>query len=88
MHDFISYDVDNQTLEYLNKNPNCGQPGGSKSNNGNTNNNPDGKNEPSPVALRATIDCERDEIYIFSVSVVKKNFPKQQYFYKKTCLLF
>lgn len=31
--------------------------------------NPDGKNEPSPgYTLRATIDCERNEIYIFSVS--------------------
>ncbi|TMW44291.1 hypothetical protein DOY81_010628 [Sarcophaga bullata] len=68
MHDFISYDVDTQSLEYLTKYPNNGQGGGSNSDNGNSNNsnNTDGKIEPPPVALRATIDCERDEIYVFS----------------------
>lgn len=66
MHDFISYDVDTQSLEYLNKYHNNGQGG----DNGNSSNNTDEKIEPPPVALRATIDCERDEIYVFSVSVI------------------
>lgn len=52
--------------------------GGSSSSNGgggsSSANNPthssDGKNEPSPgYTLRATIDCERNEIYIFSVRI-------------------
>lgn len=70
MHDFISYDVDTQSLEYLNKDPNNGQGGGSNSENDNSSNKTDGKIAPPPVALRATIDCERDEIYVFSVSVI------------------
>ncbi|XP_013106897.1 muskelin [Stomoxys calcitrans] len=76
IHDFITYKVDSQSLEILNRNPSTGQAASSSVGNnatGNTggSNNPsnsaDGKNEPSPgYTLRATIDCERNEIYIFS----------------------
>lgn len=56
---------------------NSNSSGGSSSSNGggsSSANNPtqssDGKNEPSPgYTLRATIDCERNEIYIFSVRI-------------------
>lgn len=74
IHDFITYDVNTQTLEFLNRNANGGQTAGSAAGSASnascsaTKTNPDGKREPSPVALRATIDCERNEIYIFSVS--------------------
>ncbi|XP_037825080.1 muskelin isoform X1 [Lucilia sericata] len=72
IHDFITYDVDNQSLEFLNRNSNGGQTAGTITSaaaggsNANSATNNDGKSEPSPVALRATIDCERNEIYIFS----------------------
>ncbi|XP_017485402.1 PREDICTED: muskelin isoform X1 [Rhagoletis zephyria] len=65
--DFITYDVDTQAISVLNKDNNtCGGAGGSSvcshSSGGG-----DAKNEPSPgYTLRATIDCDRDEIYIFS----------------------
>lgn len=48
---------------------NGGGGGGSSSANNPTHSS-DGKNEPSPgYTLRATIDCERNEIYIFSVRI-------------------
>ncbi|XP_049309463.1 muskelin isoform X1 [Bactrocera dorsalis] len=64
--DFITYDVDTQSISVLNKNNNnCGGAGGSSV--CSHNNASDTKNEPSPgYTLRATIDCDRDEIYIFS----------------------
>ncbi|XP_073845147.1 muskelin 1 [Musca autumnalis] len=86
IHDFITYKVDTQTLEILNRHPNSsGQTNATGnnnassvssnssnsvsavSNNSNPTNSSDGKNEPSPgYTLRATIDCERNEIYVFS----------------------
>ncbi|XP_067630617.1 muskelin isoform X2 [Eurosta solidaginis] len=64
--DFITYDVDTQAISVLNKdNTVCGGAGGSSVCSHNTVS--DAKNEPSPgYTLRATIDCDRDEIYIFS----------------------
>lgn len=67
--DFITYDVDTQFISVLNTdNTTCGGAGGTG---GSSVCNhiifSDTKNEPSPgFTLRATIDCERDEIYIFS----------------------
>ncbi|XP_055919680.1 muskelin isoform X2 [Eupeodes corollae] len=51
IEEFISYDVDTQAISLLNKDNKCYE----------------NKNEPSAgYTLRATIDCDRDEIYIFS----------------------
>uniref|UniRef100_A0A1A9ZKV8 LisH domain-containing protein n=1 Tax=Glossina pallidipes TaxID=7398 RepID=A0A1A9ZKV8_GLOPL len=62
IHEFICYDVDTQVLEILNKNDNNYNNHGVNASMCN-----DGTNEPSPTyTLRATIDCERDEIYVFS----------------------
>lgn len=51
IEEFISYDVDTKAVNSLNKDNKCYE----------------NKNEPSPgYTLRATIDSDRDEIYIFS----------------------
>ncbi|KAH8375385.1 hypothetical protein KR200_002878 [Drosophila serrata] len=57
LDEFLSYDVDTQAISILNKeHPNHGTTAGNEA-----------KFEPSSgYTLRATIDCERDEIYIFS----------------------
>ncbi|XP_034135875.1 muskelin isoform X2 [Drosophila guanche] len=57
LDEFLSYDVDTQAISVLNKeHPNQGTTAGNEA-----------KFEPSSgYTLRATIDCERDEIYIFS----------------------
>ncbi|KAH8400886.1 hypothetical protein KR009_001632 [Drosophila setifemur] len=59
LDEFLSYDVDTQAISVLNKeHPHHGTTAGNEA-----------KFEPSSgYTLRATIDCERDEIYIFSVS--------------------
>ncbi|XP_001361411.1 muskelin isoform X1 [Drosophila pseudoobscura] len=57
LDEFLSYDVDTQAISVLNKeHPNQGTTAGNEA-----------KFEPSSgYTLRATIDCERDEIYVFS----------------------
>lgn len=53
--DFLSFDVDSQELAVVN----------------NDHSNGEGKNmPPSGFTQRATIDCERDEIYVLSVSSI------------------
>ncbi|KAH8299381.1 hypothetical protein KR044_000853 [Drosophila immigrans] len=57
LDELLTYDVDTQAISVLNKEPHQGNTSTSEA-----------KFEPSSgYTLRATIDCERDEIYIFSV---------------------
>ncbi|XP_053966512.1 muskelin isoform X1 [Anastrepha ludens] len=63
IEDFIAYDVDTQAISVLNNT--CGGAAGSRACKHHSSS--DAANEPSPgYTLRATIDCDRDEIYIFS----------------------
>lgn len=77
MYDFLSYDVDTQILEVLNK----GDAARRRSESSNSSNTVVWSEElltksvfsseppPPSYTLRATIDCDRNEIYVLSVNV-------------------
>lgn len=77
MYDFLSYDVDTQILEVLNK----GDAARRRSESSNPSNTVVWSEElltksvfsseppPPSYTLRATIDCDRNEIYVLSVNV-------------------